>query len=124
MKIWTVPGLRRKSDHPGDARFIAVGSVTLSDFDGRRLTWPVRAAHPLKRALSFQARLAFERARKNDWTDGSTDTLDFGSPNDGVFALISAQIPGRLPSSAIIPFSSNDEASGSDQEDIGEDEHD
>jgi hypothetical protein len=124
LKIWTAPGLRPKSDHPGDARFIAVGSGTLSDYEGRRLTWPVRVAHPLKRALSFQARLACERARKNDWTDGSTDTLDFGSPNDGVFSQISAQIRGRLPSTAIIPFSSDDEASGSDQEDVCEDEHD
>jgi hypothetical protein len=85
MKIWTPPGLRPvRGKHPGDVRPLPLWSGSrqlIGAFEGDVLFCGANSV--LKRALSYQALLAYRRARSNHWLnddeeapfDSSTPTL-------------------------------------------------
>ena len=99
MKIWTRVGLAasgtlgKKSYHPGDARSLPLWRSkknpppSIGCCDGCELLYGVPPQPPLRRALSYQAWLAYDRAVKLEWIDASSEPppIDFGTPNDSPF---------------------------------------
>ena len=101
LRIWTPVNLAPdnrltnsgRPRHPGDARSIKlwVGKKqphTIGEYDGNELMHGASAGQaPLKRALSYQAWLAYNRAKKLHWLADDEEGLpeEFGTPNDSPF---------------------------------------
>lgn len=97
MRIWTPNGLAtsgiKKTYHPGDVRLLPLWKSKrnprrIGRFEGSELVYGAVDKLPLRRALSYQAWLAYDRAVKLGWVDMSTDPPpDFGTPNSSPFQI-------------------------------------
>jgi hypothetical protein len=97
LKIWTPLGLAasgaagKKGYHLGDARLLSLWTCkqprTIGSYEGRELLYG--ASSPLRRALSYQAWLAYDRARLQGWIPDAAEEPppDFGTPNNSPFQL-------------------------------------
>jgi len=127
LKIWTPVGLPamgkvgKQGYHPGDVRLLPLfGKVApahplIGAYEGAELIFGSPVAPPLRRALSFQAWLAYDRAKKRGWltAENAEAPEEFGTPNDSPF-----QRQRRLSrASAAIPHSDGEDEDEDEDED-------
>ena len=97
LKIWTSAGLAasgvvgKKGYHIGDVRPLPIWNSkkqqhSIGEYEGSELLYGPSSSAPLRRALSYQAWLAYDRALKQGWVSSAQEPPpDFGTPNDSPF---------------------------------------